>query len=227
MEQEFILLLITAISLGFLHTLSGPDHYIPFIAFAKAGNWTIKRTAWFTGLCGIAHIGGALLIGLAVSNFAPKLPFLHDFASLRGSFIAWLFISLGVIYMIKGIKQLFKRKYTKSIQPKPEYQNFKRDQKVRPKRSSIYWILFIIFLFGPCEPLIPFLLYPAENINTWAMITVIGAFGASTVITMQLLVLIPLFGLNRIRLIRIERYRDFITGTLIAFCGIGIQFLGL
>ena len=38
MNDSIALLSLTAISLGFFHTLLGPDHYLPFIVMSKAKN---------------------------------------------------------------------------------------------------------------------------------------------------------------------------------------------
>ena len=43
MNNELILLLVTAISLAFVHTLAGPDHYLPFIVISKARNWSLAK----------------------------------------------------------------------------------------------------------------------------------------------------------------------------------------
>ena len=64
MTDEFFILLTTTVSLALLHTLTGPDHYIPFVVIAKARNWNMKKTIWFTALCGIGHVGSSVLLGL-------------------------------------------------------------------------------------------------------------------------------------------------------------------
>ena len=35
--ESILILVITAASIGFIHTVLGPDHYIPFVATSKAG----------------------------------------------------------------------------------------------------------------------------------------------------------------------------------------------
>ena len=40
MSNEIAILTATAASIGFFHTLFGPDHYLPFIVMAKANNWS-------------------------------------------------------------------------------------------------------------------------------------------------------------------------------------------
>jgi len=56
MITEFTLLLLTAMSVAFVHTLSGPDHYLPFMMIAKARNWSLAKTSWVTVLCGLGHV---------------------------------------------------------------------------------------------------------------------------------------------------------------------------
>ena len=52
MENGLMPLYITAATIGFIHTLFGPDHYVPFIVIAKAKNWGASKTLILTILCG-------------------------------------------------------------------------------------------------------------------------------------------------------------------------------
>ena len=61
-SQEFQILLFAAASIGFLHVLFGPDHYVPFIIMAKAGKWSLLKTFWITFLSGLAHILSSFLL---------------------------------------------------------------------------------------------------------------------------------------------------------------------
>ena len=64
MEESLLLLLISAASIGFFHTLLGPDHYLPFIMLSKSRNWSAVKTIFITVLCGIGHVGGSIILGL-------------------------------------------------------------------------------------------------------------------------------------------------------------------
>jgi nickel/cobalt exporter len=55
--------MITAASIGFFHTLFGPDHYLPFIMMSRAKKWSLTKTAWITVLCGIGHVGSSVVLG--------------------------------------------------------------------------------------------------------------------------------------------------------------------
>ena len=57
-------LLGTAIWIGFIHTLFGPDHYVPFVAMARAGDWSCRKTLGVTLLCGLGHVAGSVALGL-------------------------------------------------------------------------------------------------------------------------------------------------------------------
>ena len=89
------------------------------------------------------------------------------------------------------------------------------------------WILFIIFVLGPCEPLIPLLMYPAAKESIMGMILVIGVFSAVTIATMLGVVLVSTMGLNFLPLKKMERYTHALAGATIFLSGMAIQFLGL
>lgn len=89
------------------------------------------------------------------------------------------------------------------------------------------WILFIIFVLGPCEPLIPILMYPAAEINISGLIFVTSVFAVTTILTMQAVVFVTLRGINLVPLGKAERYTHLLAGAMILLSGVGIQFLGL
>jgi len=62
MDNSMILLSVTAVSLGFLHTLLGPDHYLPFIVLSEARKWTVKKTMLITFFCGLGHVGSSVIL---------------------------------------------------------------------------------------------------------------------------------------------------------------------
>ena len=44
---------ITAFLTAVVHTITGPDHYLPFIAIAKSKNYSLKKTMLWTFVCGL------------------------------------------------------------------------------------------------------------------------------------------------------------------------------
>src|SRR6478672_4214503 len=62
MPSDLQLLLFTAITISFLHTVSGPDHYLPFIALSKARAWPMRKTIMWTIVCGCGHVWSSVLL---------------------------------------------------------------------------------------------------------------------------------------------------------------------
>jgi ABC-type nickel/cobalt efflux system permease component RcnA len=89
------------------------------------------------------------------------------------------------------------------------------------------WVLFAIFVFGPCEPLIPIVMYPAAKGSYSGLILVTFVFGTITIATMLSLVLLSRAGVNFIPLAGAQRFSHAIAGATILLCGLAIQFLGL
>jgi ABC-type nickel/cobalt efflux system permease component RcnA len=89
------------------------------------------------------------------------------------------------------------------------------------------WALFVVFVLGPCEPLIPLLMVPAADHSVWGIAVVAGAFGIATIATMLAIVLAGWAGLRLIPLGPLERYVHALSGFAIAGSGAAIKFLGL
>ena len=64
MEGSTLLLAGTAVTVGFIHTLIGPDHYVPFIVMGEARQWTIRKTMLITFICGVGHVLSSVVLGL-------------------------------------------------------------------------------------------------------------------------------------------------------------------
>jgi nickel/cobalt exporter len=79
----------------------------------------------------------------------------------------------------------------------------------------------MIFVLGPCEPLIPSLMYPAVQHSYSGMIVVTTVFGVTTIGTMIGSVLLLQRGIKLIPVARIERYA--FAGAVILLCGVAIK----
>jgi len=236
MNDSVTLLSVTAISLGFLHTLFGPDHYLPFIVLSQAKKWTLRKTMFITFICGIGHVLSSVLLGLAGIAVGISINRLVAAESFRGNIAAWLFIAFGLVYMVISIRKLIrKRKHSHSHfhmggdkhshvhNHQKEHTHIHDDDVVK----TTPWILFLIFVFGPCEPLIPLLMYPAAQSNIQGAVFVSLLFSAVTISTMLSIVLVFKLGLSKLNLKPVEKYSHLIAGALIFFSGVAIQFLGL
>jgi len=236
MEGSTLLLAGTAVTIGFVHTLVGPDHYLPFIVMGEARKWTIRKTMFITFLCGLGHVLSSVvvgLIGIAAGISISKLEFLEGF---RGNIAAWLLIAFGLVYMLISLRSLYRKKkhvhtdtHADGIAHKHQHDHFSGHAHIHlaDRKNLTPWILFLVFVLGPCEPLIPILMYPAAEHNMSGVILVSLLFSAVTIATMMSVVLAFRLGLSHINLKPLERWVNVIAGATIAVSGLAIQFLGL
>lgn len=233
--NELTVLLLTALSLGFIHTLLGPDHYLPFIVLSRARKWSLAKTMWITAFSGVGHIAGSVILGITGVALGISLSKLELIEETRGNLVAWMLIVFGFFYTIYGVIHYLRKGFhthlpkfllPKSIQkyrhlPTTEIEEEKEDTtKLTP------WILFLIFVFGPCEVLIPLLIFPASEHNWLGVFAVSTLFGIATIATMLLTVFIGYTGTSLIRFKGVERYMHMIAGSVILISGIGIRFMG-
>jgi len=97
----------------------------------------------------------------------------------------------------------------------------------RGEKNITPWILFTIFVLGPCEPLIPIVMYPAAKNSMLGVTLVAGVFGTVTVATMLGIVTVSYMGVNMLPMEKMDRYAHALAGAAILICGLAIQFLGL
>ncbi len=237
MDSQLTLLLGTAVSIALIHTVLGPDHYIPFVAMAKAGNWSRTKTLVITVLCGVGHVASSVVIGLLGVGLGWAVGGMTLVESVRGQWAAWGLIAFGLVYCVWGIQRGVKnRPHTHhhahldgtAHEHAHGHAEGHAHAHVSPARPSMTpWILFTIFVFGPCEPLIPLLMVPAAQHSWWGVLLVSSVFAVVTIGTMTVIVTVLSFGIARVSMGRLERWSHALAGFAILACGAGTQWLGL
>lgn len=208
---ETAALCLTAGSVGAMHTLLGPDHYVPFVAMARAGGWSTAKTLRVTLACGLGHLAGSVAFGIAAVALGLAAAWFEPIESVRGAVAGWLLI-LGAAAVIGW--------------------GCIRAAGHRPSASSgaaaasvwAPWAAFLVFVFGPCEPLIPLVMLPAARASGWAVAAVIVAFGAATLATMVAAVWAMWHGVGLVRVPRLARFADIVAGLAILACGVLVRF---
>lgn len=236
MLNEIAILAGTAATIGFVHTILGPDHYLPFIVLSKARQWSGVQTVIITFLCGIGHVLSSVVlgfIGIALGIAVFKLEVVESF---RGELAAWLLIAFGFAYFIWGLHRVIRHRTHEHLHVhesgKPHLHPHKHlGDHFHPHSSELGsltpWVLFTIFIFGPCEPLIPLVMYPAAKNNMMSVVMVASIFGLTTIGTMLSIVLASFYGLSRLPLRQLEKYSHALAGFAILLSGGAIKFLGL
>lgn len=240
MSPEILLLCGTAATIAFVHTLLGPDHYLPFVALAKSRQWTVAKAMRMTLLCGSGHIVGSVVLGFIGIYASIQLNALEWIEGLRGDIAAWALISFGLVYMAWGLRRGYRNKphahwhshggerhshvHTHHSAHTHVHSGQDTDDS---KRSTAGWAIFIVFVLGPCEPLIPILMFPAAKESMLGLLAVTAVFAAVTVLTMLAAVAVSVWGLQAVRLPSMEKYSEAIAGGTITMCGLSIAVLGL
>jgi nickel/cobalt exporter len=236
-EKEIWVLVGTAATVGFVHTLIGPDHYLPFIVISRARRWPLAKTLLVSFFCGLGHVLSSIVLGFVGIALGIAVARLEGVESARGNLAAWLLITFGFVYSIWGLWRALKKKphthahshaeigeHDHAHIHKPDHYHLHDRLK---KASLTPWILFIIFVFGPCEPLIPIVMYPAARHDTIGVVLVAGAFGLTTIATMLTLIALSSWGLSFVSLGKLERYVHALAGAMIFVSGLSVQLLGL
>ena len=219
-ETSLIILLGSALSIGFIHTLIGPDHYLPFIMIGKARNWTTARTMIITFACGLGHVLSSVAIGAIGIGIGAAVGSLESIESVRGEIAGYALIIFGIAYGIWGIWRGRKGHGHVHLDDGKHLDSSNA-------RSVTFWTLFIIFVLGPCEPLIPLLMFPAVSHNWYGVFLVTLVFGTATIGTMLVIVFAAVKGLGSIRTEFMERYIHALAGGIIALSGTAIRLFGV
>lgn len=229
-----------SVTTAFIHTLTGPDHYLPFIVLAKSRKWSLKKTLGLTFVSGLGHILSAVILAVVFHYFSQRLSeWTHDgLNETRGSLAAWMLTVLGSIYILWGLVRLFRKDRHPHTHPHIHEDGTVHSHPHEGTQSHIHlhgdddhrlllvWSLFIIFVLGPCEALLP-ILAAASAVNVTCLYCSTLLFSAATILAMMSAVTVGFYGLRRLSSPLIERYSHVIAGLMIALCGIGMIFFGL
>ena len=236
MNIDVAILCWTAATIGLVHTLLGPDHYLPFIVMNRARKWSATKTAWITFACGLGHVLSSVVLGLIGIACGVAVMKLQAFESFRGNLAAWALIGFGFAYMGWGIQRGIRNRPHTHLHLKdqgaPAHSHTHDGEHKHPhqpaqKANITPWILFTIFVLGPCEPLIPLLMYPAARHSLYGTVLVATVFSVVTICTMLAIVMAASWGISFARLGKLERWTHALAGGAICLSGVAIQFLGL
>ncbi len=200
--SDAVTLCWSAAAIGTVHTLLGPDHYLPFVAMSRAGNWSPRKTLLVTALCGAGHVLGSIVLGVIGIVLGTAVFHLESIESVRGEIAAWLMIGFGTLYFSWAMVRVLRKRphshwhshdgrtvHCHEHRHDLAHLHVHADARAAPSRPSMTpWVLFTIFLFGPCEPLIPLLMYPAAAGSFWLLALTTSIFAATTIATMTFVV---------------------------------------
>ena len=96
---------------------------------------------------------------------------------MRGNLAGWLLLGFGLAYLAWGVKRALRNQphthaHAHADGIVHDHAHAHSDEHAHPHTdearaaSMTPWILFTIFVFGPCEPLIPLLMFPAAKLRS-------------------------------------------------------------
>lgn len=245
-------LLSAAIGVAFVHTALGPDHYLPFVMLSRARGWSLGRTLWITAICGLGHVLSSLLLGGIGIAGGVALGALQSVEAQRGEMAAWALFGVGIAYALWGVRHALRRHrgvefhshgatlhlhgggdlvhtHGAALAPHhhPHPHPHHHHHHAKAGGETTFWALFVVFVLGPCEPLIPLFLVPASEMR-WGTAIVTGlVFATVTIATMLAITAMAVRGMARLPLDPLQRWMHALAGTVMASAAAGMLWLGL
>lgn len=231
MQTETEVLMIAAVTVACLHTVTGPDHYLPFVALSRSRGWSLTKTMFWTIVCGCGHVWSSVLLGLGGAAIGWSLSKVSWLEKVRGGIAGWTLLAFGLLYGIWGLikaKQNQPHKHFDIYEDTVYVYEHKHGQAVAPKdRHAVTpWVMFLIFVLGPCEPMIPLLYFPAAKSSWFTMLLLIIVYTVCTLATMVLMVISGFYGFSFLKTEKLERYVHALGGMTIFICGAGMVLMG-
>ena len=246
--QTTTVLLGTAASLAIVHTLIGIDHSLPLAALGRARGWALGRTLLVTGVCGAGHVASSVVIGAAGVGLGVATDSLLRIESVRGELAAALLLAFGLSYTAWALWTRHRRRDGVGAPAGRSARTCdERDAPAEPAaqpedrpgadgggtgdiRGVTAWALFVVFVLGPCEPLIPLMVVPGLTGDWLAVAAVAAVFGLLTIGVMLAAVAAAWHGIgwiDRSTLRRGDRLAHAAAGLVVAASGAAVLWLGL
>ena len=252
--QTTTVLLGTAASLAIVHTLIGIDHSLPLAALGRARGWALGRTLLVTGVCGAGHVASSIVIGAAGVGLGVATDSLLQIESARGELAAALLLGFGLAYTawalwprhggrggagtqavppahaLDGREAAALRAPQAGDQPRAGGRPDAGGDGAGDIRGLTAWALFVVFVLGPCEPLIPLMVVPGLTGDWLAVAAIAAVFGLLTIGVMLAAVTAAWHGLGWIgqpALLRGGRLAHAAAGLVVTASGAAVLWLGL
>lgn len=211
----FWALAATAAGVGALHSVA-PDHWVPFMALARARGWSAVRTAEVTLLCGFGHVTASVVLGAIALVLGREM--LEAFGTRLESVAGLLLVGFGLAYGLWGLRRAVAERLHGHA-----HSHF--DHVHDPSRASVLG-LFLLFSADPCVRLVPIML-AAAPLGFSRFVALIVIYEVATLGTMVTIVLAARAGAFRsLQAAWLDRYGDAVAGALIVVTGVAVAVLG-
>jgi hypothetical protein len=203
---------------------------------AGARRWSRAKLAAVTTVCGLGHVAGSIAIGAVGIAFGVTLSQLEIIEGQRGTIASWLVLAFGLAYAAWGLRRAstghrHAHAHVHADGTAHAHDHSHREHHVHvhdsaERRNLTPWVLFVLFVLGPCESLIPLLMAPAAVLSWPAVVVVCAVFAVATVGTMMSAVFIGVAGLGMMPFKTASRYTQALAGGTVAACGGAMILIG-
>ena len=233
-------MLAATVAVALVHTALGPDHYLPFVMLSRARHWSLRRTLWITAVCGIGHVVSSLLLGGLGIAAGVALGALESVEAQRGAIAAWALFGVGVAYAMWGVRHALRQRRGVTLHHHADELHLHgggarahthvalhhHHPHVDAGGTTTFWTLFVVFVLGPCEPLIPLFMVPASQ-QRWGAALALGfVFAVVTIATMVTITALAVMGVSRLDLPALQRWTHALAGGVIAGSAAAVLWLG-
>ena len=150
----------TAAVIALGHTVLGVDHYLPFVALARARSWTYPKMATIVVICGIGHVASSIMLGVVGLALGRALESMQAIETARGDLASLLMIAFGLVYMVWGLRaaKRNKRHAHRHVHADGHEHDHDHDHhgahghvhcSSSARKPAVFWTLFLVFVFGP------------------------------------------------------------------------------
>ncbi|MSR75902.1 MAG: hypothetical protein EXS14_10590 [Planctomycetes bacterium] len=188
-----------AAGVGVMHTLLGPDHWLPFVALGRQPNYGLRRLVPVVLLCGLLHCLASVAIAALGTVAGASLTAFLQLTEARGVLAGLALLSLGVAMFAPT----------------------RADAALAaPRGGRLVWWLLVVFVLGPCEWLIPAAMAAAARYGPQGLWVVSLSFSLATIATMLIATLCAV-GVARPFLTRVGPQRARIcAASLVVLCAL-------
>jgi hypothetical protein len=210
--------ILSAMGIGLVHSLA-PDHWLPFASLAQAQGWSRRKLLFISFLAGLGHVGSSFVLGALGIILGMGLVSLEGVESFRSNIAGFLLIGFGVAYALWGLKHI-----------RDHHLHFHKTSDtvagLHKGEMITLWTLMAIFVFGPCEPLIPLMFLAVQHGWPGIWLTAI-AFSLTTIFMVVAQSMLAFMGFSFLPQRVMERWSHVLAGGVIALTGLAVMFLGI
>jgi len=196
-----ITLIVGSLILSVLHALI-PNHWLPVLAIAKKGNWSMQQTTKVTFIAGLSHALSTVLIGVIIGVTGFQLAANVEYFA---AYIApAVLTALGIFYIYQHHKH--------------KHFHLHRHKEIVSDNKVIFSLVVAMF-FSPCFEIEAYFLMAGAR--GWWMVTLLALlYTLVTVSGMVIWVSITYRGLLKLNWHTLEHNAGVITGITLVLTGI-------